>query len=280
MMDEYDHRIKWTCSITEKDAVWYHKHFKEPISSMESGTLNGTDFVNGKGITDEGSKHLVDRDAILKNLLQVSANEKQVVSKHYFHDALLTEKDIAVLKKKTTSANAASVTSVNASSMTTLDKSTPSNKNAEVTTPNGLAKKSNKSSPSKGNENETAETTPDGQTKKSKKSPPSKGDKNATSVTMPIFLAKTSDKTEPFKGNTPKEQRHLNEMPKKKSILAAFLGIDDDEFQSGTPKRAANKRLLVFDSDDGGDNCDESMAKLEMKAVSSDAVDHPFSNKN
>lgn len=109
MMDEYDHRMNWTCDFPEKDAVWYNKHFKKPeiskgFGSPKERTNGGTyrspglDIGPGKPL-NEDSKKLVERDSILKNLLDISASGKQVVSKFYFHDALLSENDAVVVKK-------------------------------------------------------------------------------------------------------------------------------------------------------------------------------------
>ena len=42
--------------------------------------------------SDEQTKKLVAKDEILQNLLKVAANEKEIITKHYFHDALLSDK--------------------------------------------------------------------------------------------------------------------------------------------------------------------------------------------
>jgi CW-type Zinc Finger len=112
MMNEYDNRTNWTCSIPERDAVWYNKHFKKPNVSRGFSSpirkVNGGAYMSpglaaaGPGkMDDDATKKLVQRDSILMNILTVSASEKQVVSKYYFHDALLTEKDAALLNGKT-----------------------------------------------------------------------------------------------------------------------------------------------------------------------------------
>ncbi|KAG7348165.1 SNF2-related protein [Nitzschia inconspicua] len=109
MMNEFDQRMVWSCNIPEKDAMWYHEHFKKanvpkalsnPTSESKGGIYCGhvLDATGQDKMTDEATKKLVERDLILKNLLTVSANEKQIVSKHYFHDALLSGKDTGILK--------------------------------------------------------------------------------------------------------------------------------------------------------------------------------------
>jgi hypothetical protein len=108
MMDEYDLRMPWTCSVEEKDAVWYHKHFKTPNSRPSLGTPNAKTnpglYVSPSndrkfgGMSTEDTKKLVERDDILKDLLKVEMNDKLIVSKHYFHHALLTEKDASAMK--------------------------------------------------------------------------------------------------------------------------------------------------------------------------------------
>lgn len=105
MMEEHDHRVKWTCRVPEKDAVWYNTHFKKPNISkaeMKGGIYMSPSLSVGAGtkMNDDAAKKLVERDLILKNILTISADGvKEVVSKYYFHDALLTEKDARILKE-------------------------------------------------------------------------------------------------------------------------------------------------------------------------------------
>jgi hypothetical protein len=109
MMDEYDLRLPWTCSVEEKDPVWYHTHFKTSNEKPALGAMNGkakagillspsADRKSGGGMSEEETKKLVERDDILKDLLEIKMNDKSIVTKHYFHEALLTEKDAAAIK--------------------------------------------------------------------------------------------------------------------------------------------------------------------------------------
>lgn len=105
MMQEHDQRVKWTCRVPEKDAVWYNTHFKKPNISkaeLKGGLYMSPSLAVGAGakMNDDATQKLVERDLILKNILTISADGvKEVVSKYYFHDALLTEKDARLLKE-------------------------------------------------------------------------------------------------------------------------------------------------------------------------------------
>jgi hypothetical protein len=109
MMNQHDVRTKWTCQTAEKDSDWYAKYFRKsylatPTKFEHTGRYTNPNVVrNTKGISEE---KLVQRDAILKNLLTVTAKEKNVITKHYFHDILLTEKDAAEMKGETPGSSA------------------------------------------------------------------------------------------------------------------------------------------------------------------------------
>ncbi|KAL3925020.1 MAG: hypothetical protein SGILL_000682 [Bacillariaceae sp.] len=101
MMNEYDLRMKWTCSISDKESDWYSEHYKKPnrpLNEKKASTSQLIDALPGR-LRDEKAKELVEKDAILKNLLGVVAKDKPIVSKHYFHDALFTDQDAAGTEK-------------------------------------------------------------------------------------------------------------------------------------------------------------------------------------
>ena len=108
-MDEYDLRLPWTCRVEEKDAVWYNNHFKTPNEKPAVGTPNGkvkagilmspsADRKSNGGFSQEETLKLVERDDILKDLLEIKVDDKPIVTKHYFNEALLTETDAAAVK--------------------------------------------------------------------------------------------------------------------------------------------------------------------------------------
>jgi hypothetical protein len=102
MMNEYDFRMKWKCSQGEKDPDWYIEHYRKPnrpLNEKKASASQIIDSVFGR-LSDEKTKEFVAKDKILQNLLTVSASGKEIVSKHYFHDALLADENASVKKEK------------------------------------------------------------------------------------------------------------------------------------------------------------------------------------
>ena len=117
MMNEHDQRMNITCNFPEKDAIWYSQHFKKPNEKPEVFTSPCTvDDTASNTISRVGTEKLVERDHVLKNILTISSKNALVVSKHYFHDVLLTEKDSfrELQKNKTTAETKLSGISVTA----------------------------------------------------------------------------------------------------------------------------------------------------------------------
>jgi hypothetical protein len=100
MMDDHDKRMELECCFPEKDAIWYSQHFRTPNEKSETITSPGLVISTaGNTISKAETEKLVERDEVLKNILTVSSSTKNpalIVSKHYFHDALLTEKDLTI----------------------------------------------------------------------------------------------------------------------------------------------------------------------------------------
>jgi hypothetical protein len=92
------------CSAPERSQLYMEQHFarKEPNDGVVSpakglsSPAKGMASDSGGEISEEKTELLVARDAVLQGLLKVSAKEKKssVISKYYFHDALLEEKDL------------------------------------------------------------------------------------------------------------------------------------------------------------------------------------------
>jgi hypothetical protein len=123
MMDQYDDRMKLTCKFPEQSEEWYLKHFETP--EIHSGEVARSEAMASpslsKGciaLSKASTQHLVDRDDILKKLLSVTVNESAVVTKHYFHEILLAEKDVDALNKASKSK-----VSSDSKSITSLDQS-------------------------------------------------------------------------------------------------------------------------------------------------------------
>jgi hypothetical protein len=79
------------------EQIWYNRHFKKPNEMPE--VTSPVLVIPGASTTKLSKKKtakLVAKDEILKGLLKVLANEtnSSAISKHYFHDALLEEKEI------------------------------------------------------------------------------------------------------------------------------------------------------------------------------------------
>lgn len=94
MMDKHDSSLKIDCTFPEQDTLWYHRHHAEmkkaendaPIIAMTGGSTS---------MSDDTKEKLVQRDKILTKLLDVSTghNKSNIISRYYFHDALLKEKE-------------------------------------------------------------------------------------------------------------------------------------------------------------------------------------------
>jgi hypothetical protein len=114
LMNKYDVRMKLTCSFEERDSVWYYQHFKKPNERIATmGTIHTE--VTSKLSTAE-SKKLVERDEVLKNVLSITSSSdslNSIVTKHYFHDTLLTDinpdKDVNSNGKRSGSPNTGEV---------------------------------------------------------------------------------------------------------------------------------------------------------------------------
>lgn len=82
------------CSASEKDAKWYGRHFSdqhEVLRDSPAKCIARDSFDSA--IPQDQKALLVERDEILKHLLEVTADKRKnsVISKYYFHDTLLEE---------------------------------------------------------------------------------------------------------------------------------------------------------------------------------------------
>jgi len=97
MVNKHDQRMDLTCNFPEKEAMWYSQHFKKPNEKSKSSTSPSLLVETASTtISKAETEMLVERDELLKNILTISSRTKNpalIVSKHYFHDALLSEKD-------------------------------------------------------------------------------------------------------------------------------------------------------------------------------------------
>lgn len=80
------------------DTSWYKDHFQTPNEESHAsspGVITISSDSN-TSLSKEKTEKLIARDEILLKLLEVKAKDRdaKIVSKHYFHDALLEEKDI------------------------------------------------------------------------------------------------------------------------------------------------------------------------------------------
>lgn len=105
MMNDHDSQMKLSCEFPEQSKEWYLQYFQTAGENPAENAPPEMPLASpglAKGFNDlskADTQHLVERDDILKNLLSVTANDSLVVAKHYFHDALLTEKDADALEK-------------------------------------------------------------------------------------------------------------------------------------------------------------------------------------
>lgn len=96
-MNKHDARMKLTCSSEERDSAWYYEHFKKPnqeITGNAHPESIASEVINK--VSKVEKEKLVERDEVLKNLLTITSssdNSTLIVSKHYFHDTLLTDND-------------------------------------------------------------------------------------------------------------------------------------------------------------------------------------------
>jgi len=108
MVNEHDQRMDLNCSFPEKEALWYSQHFKTP--NEKSKVITSSSLIvetASTTISKAESEILVERDDVLKNILTISSRTKNptlIVSKHYFHDALLSEIDSVRELEKTKTA--------------------------------------------------------------------------------------------------------------------------------------------------------------------------------
>ena len=107
MMDEHDARMNMTCGFEEKDSVWYDRHFKKPNVKISLPSNPGATATEASSkISAAQSDELVEKDEILKKILSIPTRSKKaalIVSKHYFHEALVSDFD----PSKTTATNTA-----------------------------------------------------------------------------------------------------------------------------------------------------------------------------
>ena len=92
--------------LPHSDQAWYNMHFSKPnVAPDLQVPSEATDTLNCVNLGDmEQQEKLTDRDEILKGLLDV----KGIVSRHYFHDALLSEKELENPRAHTAAAAAKS----------------------------------------------------------------------------------------------------------------------------------------------------------------------------
>ena len=105
LMNKYDARIKWSCTIGERDSEWYHQHFKLPNQKISDATSRGMISINRvtNKLSTEEHKKLLERDHILKDILTVRSSldsSTAIVGKYYFHDTLQTPSDHTNSKRK------------------------------------------------------------------------------------------------------------------------------------------------------------------------------------
>jgi hypothetical protein len=82
------------CSASEKDAEWYGRHFSDQLEVLKDSPVKCiVRDSSDSAIPQDHKALLIDRDEILKHLLEVTADKQKnsVISKYYFHDALLEE---------------------------------------------------------------------------------------------------------------------------------------------------------------------------------------------
>jgi hypothetical protein len=89
-----DDDVNNKCSASEKDSKWYGRHFSDQLEVLKDSPIKciARDSSDA-AIPQDQRALLVDRDEILKHLLEVTADKQKnsVISKYYFHDALLEE---------------------------------------------------------------------------------------------------------------------------------------------------------------------------------------------
>ena len=83
-----------TCDAPEKDARWYYRHLSEQLDILKDSPAKciAREAIDS-ALSQEEKAKLVERDKILTHLLKVTAGDQKssVISKYYFHDALLAE---------------------------------------------------------------------------------------------------------------------------------------------------------------------------------------------
>ena len=95
-MNEVDNRSEINCESPEMDVGEYFQYYA--ISNEVEKKENTTDAIvamsgAASSLSEEKKEELVARDEILKGLLTVTCGKKpkNVVSRHYFHDALIDQ---------------------------------------------------------------------------------------------------------------------------------------------------------------------------------------------
>lgn len=99
MMNDVDKSTKIDCKTPEMDELQYWKHFGITSETKESKTSSGAIVAvagSAQSLSEDMKKALVARDVILEGLLDVSGkkSKKKVVSRYYFHDALIDKEKI------------------------------------------------------------------------------------------------------------------------------------------------------------------------------------------
>lgn len=95
-----DDDVNNNCSASEKDSKWYGRHYSDQLEVLKDSPAKCiARDSSDSAIPQDQKASLVERDEILKHLLEVTADKRKnsVISKYYFHDALLeeTEDDVS-----------------------------------------------------------------------------------------------------------------------------------------------------------------------------------------
>lgn len=96
MMNYVDKSMEIDCDTPERDELWYWNHFGGSNETKEKKNTSGPIVAmsgSAKSLSDDQKEKLVARDEILKGLLKVSVGKKstKVVSRYFFHDALIDQ---------------------------------------------------------------------------------------------------------------------------------------------------------------------------------------------
>ncbi|CAJ1961919.1 unnamed protein product [Cylindrotheca closterium] len=93
-MNDVDKSTKIDCTFPERDEIWYWNHYGLSNETKENKSTTGPIVAmsgSAKALSDDTKEALVARDEILKGLLNVTGGKKSIVSRYYFHDALIDQ---------------------------------------------------------------------------------------------------------------------------------------------------------------------------------------------